>query len=1214
MADRTVRVRIDGDASGLMGALSQAAAAARTAGSNLEQASRGADWGKVSTGLLAVGGTLTAVAGYAVKMGADFDEAMSHVSATGSDAQSHIGQLRDLAIDMGAKTKYSATEAANGIEILAKAGMSATDILNGGLSGALALAASDNMSLEAAAEATATTLTQFGLAGSDAGHVADLLAAGAGKAMGSVQDLSDALKNGGLVASNMGMSLEETVGTLALFAQNGIVGAEAGTQLKVMLQKLQNPSSTAKKAMDELGLSAYDSSGKFVGMADIAQQLQEKTANLSQAQRDQAMAQIFGSHAISAATVLYKAGAQGVDEWASAVNDQGFAEEQASQKMDNLKGDIEQLGGAFETLMISAGNSAQGPLRAMVQGLTGILDKLNDYPGVTQAAIMVIGALGVAMVGLGASMKAVTAISEFRAAMQSLTGMAGIIDTVKTAGAGLVQWGRDLVAAFNAIPTSTKAAAAGYAILTVAIAAAASALSDSLVKTDEIHGAMGQLQSGSLSASDAMRQISDAAGGAYLSLGGPSGLAQAMRDAADPGPLEGIMSFAAGLLGMQTTTETARDHVSALDQEMAKLVSSGSAQAGPALQELGGYIREAGLSASDTVSQFSQTADALRQQAQAAGVAGLSDMQLAEWMRTGVAPAAVQAGQAATGAADAQQRVAESADQAGMSAQDYASTLQSLTDALNQLGDAAISASDAQIKVEDAIAKANQAAQQNGQNLDISTQAGRANQGALNDLAESALKARDAMVKNSESLEDINGSTAHAREAFVNAAQAMGMSADEANRMADAYGLTSMTVEQAAQAQQEAAQASEQAGQAAAGTADNFEYMGRKAGIGADDMYKLAQSNQEAAQAIDTTAQSYYQQRDAAIANGASQDQLNQLAQQARDSIISQAQAMGMSKDQAEQLANAYGMMQLNLDMSKSSIDNSTTAMENNARTAGLDSGMIQQLAQSHQQGVVALQAYAQQARDAAAAQDQGSMSADQAAQAQANARSQFISTARQMGLNQQQAERLADAYGLIPGHVETDVSAPGAASAIGAAIDMRNAVNAIPGSHQTTIGTSADLSGVYAAQAAINSLPSSKTVLIQTIHRSDGGPSGGGGGGNTLARGGPVWGAGTATSDSIPAWLSNGEFVMRAAAVRHYGLDFMLALNAMRGTPRFAGGGPVRVSASAAGSGGGRAPVQNVINVEPQVITEGQLDRVLVRSVESVAARVLGKSFFQGV
>jgi TP901 family phage tail tape measure protein len=153
-------------------------------------------------------------------------------------------QLRQAALAAGKDTQYSATQAAQGVTQLSKAGVSTANILGGGLKGALSLAAAGQMDVGAAAETAASAMTQFKLRGDQLPHVADLLAAGAGKAQGSVQDLSMALNQSGLIASQTGLSIEDTTGTLAAFASAGLLGSDAGTSFKTMLQALQNPSAS----------------------------------------------------------------------------------------------------------------------------------------------------------------------------------------------------------------------------------------------------------------------------------------------------------------------------------------------------------------------------------------------------------------------------------------------------------------------------------------------------------------------------------------------------------------------------------------------------------------------------------------------------------------------------------------------------------------------------------------------------------------------------------------------------------------------------------------------------------------------------------------------------------------------------------------------------------------------------------------------------------
>jgi TP901 family phage tail tape measure protein len=315
---------------------------------------------------------------FAVAKFTEFDVAMDAVAASTHETTENMDALTAAALEAGSTTKYSASEAAGGIDALAKAGVSTTDILAGGLDGALALSAAGMDDVAASAEIAASTMSQFGLEGKDIPHIADLLAAAAGKAQGSVADMGQALNQTGLVAGQMGLSVEETTGTLAAFASAGLIGSDAGTSFRTMLLRLANPSGEAADEMKRLGIEAYDAGGNFVGTIALAGQLQSALAGKEQAERDAALATIFGSDAIRAANVLYAQGAKGIADWTSKVDDAGFAAETAAIKMDNLKGDIEELVGALEVLAIGTGESADGPLRSLVQVLTAITSGLNE--------------------------------------------------------------------------------------------------------------------------------------------------------------------------------------------------------------------------------------------------------------------------------------------------------------------------------------------------------------------------------------------------------------------------------------------------------------------------------------------------------------------------------------------------------------------------------------------------------------------------------------------------------------------------------------------------------------------------------------------------------------------------------------------------------------------------------------------------------------------
>jgi TP901 family phage tail tape measure protein len=402
----------------------------------------------ISRDLAIVGGAAAAGVGIAVKSFADFDKSMSDVRAATHETAAGMGDLRQAALDAGADTAFSASEAAAGIENLAKAGVSTQDILGGGLTGALDLAAAGGLGVADAAETAATALTQFKLEGEDVPHIADLLAAGAGKAQGEVSDLSAALNQSGLVASQFGLSIEETTGTLAAFASAGLLGSDSGTSFKTMLLALANPSEKAAGLMEDLGIHAYNAQGAFVGIAPLAEQLKTQLGGLSQAERDAALATIFGSDAIRAANVLYQQGAQGIGDWTTKVNDAGFAAETAAIKQDNLRGDIEKLGGSFETALIGAGSGANDTLRLLTQTAGAAVDGFSGLPDEIQAGATALASVA-AVGGLGAAglLKAVTAASD-----------------LKDAWTGLSRTGRTLTFTMGGVGVALAAAAVVYGV------------------------------------------------------------------------------------------------------------------------------------------------------------------------------------------------------------------------------------------------------------------------------------------------------------------------------------------------------------------------------------------------------------------------------------------------------------------------------------------------------------------------------------------------------------------------------------------------------------------------------------------------------------------------------------------------------------------------------------------------------------------------------
>lgn len=375
----TVWVDVRGDMSKFA---SDVAGGAKKAGASVTSALGSGAKTVVSDLGTAAGVTAVAIGGIglaAVKTSTDFNAAMSGVGAVANASAEDLEKLRDSALKAGADTVFSASQAAEAQAELVKAGVSVSDTLGGALTGSLSLAAAGQLELADAATISAQAMNIFGLGGADVSHIADVLAAGANKSAADVKQLGDALRQGGLVASQLGIGLEDTIGTLSLFADNALIGSDAGTSFKTMLQRFNPASKEAAGEMAKLGLSLYDAEGNFVGLEEAAQRLQDAMSGLTQEQRNASMNQIFGADAIRAANLLYEAGAAGIREYTDAVDDQGAAQRMAAAQTDNLKGDIEAFSGAVETSLINLGDLSDSALREITQAGTGLVNVFNEF-------------------------------------------------------------------------------------------------------------------------------------------------------------------------------------------------------------------------------------------------------------------------------------------------------------------------------------------------------------------------------------------------------------------------------------------------------------------------------------------------------------------------------------------------------------------------------------------------------------------------------------------------------------------------------------------------------------------------------------------------------------------------------------------------------------------------------------------------------------------
>lgn len=379
----------------------------------------------VGKGFLTLGVVAGVGFGLAVKAALDFNAKMALVGTLAHASSVELSELSSAALGVGQRFGYTATQVADAEAELVKAGISVKNILGGALTGTLTLAAAGQINVADATEIAAAAMTQFALKGKDVPHIADLLAAGADKALGSVADLGLGLSQVGTTAHQFGFTLDDTVAVLAEFAQQGQIGQKAGTELNQALLQLAAPTQQAAGLMEKYGFTVYDAAGHFKSFASLADSMQTSFQGLTDAQRNQALAVIFGSRAIRAANILYQDGAATVLDWERKVNDAGFATQQATGKLDSLQGDLQKLKAAFQSGLIDTGDNSTTALRHLVQAITDVItwfDHLGpvagtvvfDIAGVTTAA----GLLG------GAALIAVPKVVAFQEALAALRGTA----------------------------------------------------------------------------------------------------------------------------------------------------------------------------------------------------------------------------------------------------------------------------------------------------------------------------------------------------------------------------------------------------------------------------------------------------------------------------------------------------------------------------------------------------------------------------------------------------------------------------------------------------------------------------------------------------------------------------------------------------------------------------------------------------------------------
>lgn len=364
---------------------------------------------------------LLGIAATSIKVGNEFQAQMSRVQAIAGATGGELDKMKAQAIELGAKTAFSAKEAAQGMENLASAGFQVNEIMDA-MPGVLDLAAVSGGDVAASSEAMASSLRAFGLEAGQAGHVADVFARAAADTNAETVDMAEAMKYVAPVAHSMGLSLEETAASIGIMADAGIKGSQAGTTLRGALSRIAKPTKAMVKSMDQLGVSFYDANGKMIPLREQIAQLKTATAGLTQEERNRHLVTLYGQNSLSGMLALLDAGPEKLDKMTNAlINSDGAAREMAETMQDNLASKIEQMGGAFESAAIVIQQILEPALTKVVGGITKLIEAFLNMSPVGQKMVVIfagmVAALGPLLLIAGTVM---TTMVKLRIAMQFL--------------------------------------------------------------------------------------------------------------------------------------------------------------------------------------------------------------------------------------------------------------------------------------------------------------------------------------------------------------------------------------------------------------------------------------------------------------------------------------------------------------------------------------------------------------------------------------------------------------------------------------------------------------------------------------------------------------------------------------------------------------------------------------------------------------------------
>lgn len=498
---------------GVAGALGSIGAAAETAGRALT---------------MHITGKLLDVGQAALQVGMDFDASMSNVYGLMSSlnlSQAQMDALRDTAREMGATTKFSASEAADAMGYMALAGWDDAQVI-AGIPGVLNLAAAANMDLAKASDIVTDTMTPFGMAAERAGEAADVFAYAQANSNTTVEALGEAMKYAAPTADAFGMTLQDTAAAMGVLANAGIKGSQGGTTLNAMLRDMKNNAKNGAIAIGKTKVALTNADGSYRSYAAIIRDIDKATSSMTASQRDAALGAIFGDESLKGILATLKQGPDALDAMTEGMYAcGGAAEDMAATMGDNLKGDLAILESGAQDMAIALSDWLMPAARGVVQGITDMIGRFNALDDGTKNTIFRIGAMAAAAGPLLLNGgKVLTLLSGVNPLVVGLGAAAVLAYTHSDALQGMVAKLGDGVTAFGAALES----GAGF---TVAFSAGLTAAFGEEA-AGKVLGAIEGIKTAISTVGDVLTTVTDAVGTFFGSLFDGEGLKQSWDNAA----------------------------------------------------------------------------------------------------------------------------------------------------------------------------------------------------------------------------------------------------------------------------------------------------------------------------------------------------------------------------------------------------------------------------------------------------------------------------------------------------------------------------------------------------------------------------------------------------------------------------------------------------------------------------------------------------------